>query len=262
MVASGDLGIAARLGLSMALLQFAIGTVNDLVDAPVDAGRKPGKPIPAGLLTPAVGRAVAAATALGGLLLAMASGPGVLGLAGLGLAIGMAYDLRLKGTAWSWVPLASGVPLVPVFGWYGATGTLPPLFLALVPIAALEGAALAIANALVDVERDQDAGEGSVATMLGLPTASSVVVALQVLVGVLAVGTAVASGAPFGWVVAAAVSASVPVSGALVGLAAAVRRPAWREAAWEVQAVGAGLLAVAWLGSLGAAGTLGEAAGR
>ncbi len=35
----------------MTLLQFAIGTVNDLVDAPRDAGHKPGKPIPAGLVT-------------------------------------------------------------------------------------------------------------------------------------------------------------------------------------------------------------------
>ena len=38
------------------------------------------------------------------------------------LAIGYGYDLRFKGTAWSWLPFAVGIPLLPVFGWVGATG--------------------------------------------------------------------------------------------------------------------------------------------
>ena len=42
--------LAVRIGLAMTLLQLGIGTVNDVVDAPHDAGRKPGKPIPAGLV--------------------------------------------------------------------------------------------------------------------------------------------------------------------------------------------------------------------
>ena len=43
----------------MTALQASIGSLNDLVDAPRDAGRKPGKPIPAGLgLAPARRRAV------------------------------------------------------------------------------------------------------------------------------------------------------------------------------------------------------------
>ena len=44
MVAGGAAPVAIVLGLSMTLLQFAIGTVNDLVDAPRDAGHKPGPP--------------------------------------------------------------------------------------------------------------------------------------------------------------------------------------------------------------------------
>ena len=41
----------------------------------------------------------------------------------------------------------------------------------------------------------------------------------------------------------------------VLGLVAVVRGggPGWRELAWEVQAVGTGLLAVAWLGALSAA---------
>lgn len=256
-VASGEVAVAARLALAMVLLQFAIGAVNDIVDAPRDAGRTPRKPIPAGLVTPRTARAIAVAAIAGGLLLAAGFGIGVLALAVSGLAIGLSYDLRLKGTALSWMPLAVGVPLLPVFGWYGATGTLPVVYLALVPIAALEGAALAIANALVDVERDRDAGVGSVAIALGTPAASAIAAGLQVLVGGLAVLTAVSAGAPAGWVATVIGSAAIPVGGAVAGAVAATRGSGWREAAWDVQAVGAGVLAAGWLGSLGAAGALG-----
>lgn len=255
LIASGDPGAAVRLAGAMVLLQFAIGAFNDVVDEPRDAGRKPGKPIPAGLVTPRLARLVGGAAAAGGLLLALASGAGVLAVAVAGLVVGLAYDLRLRGTPWSWLPLAVGIPLVPVFGWFGSTGALPPVFLVLVPIAALEGAALALANALVDLERDRDAGVQSVALVLGPTPAATAGIVLQVLVGVLAIGAALVAGAPGGWLGAAAVTAAVPVSGALLGLVAAVRRPGLRETAWEVQAVGAGVLAVAWLGSLSAAGT-------
>ena len=30
-----------------------------------------------------------------------------------------------KGTAWSWLPFAVGIPLLPVYGWLGAAGALP-----------------------------------------------------------------------------------------------------------------------------------------
>ncbi|MEI7743882.1 MAG: hypothetical protein WCK58_09050, partial [Chloroflexota bacterium] len=64
-------------------------------------------------------------------------------------------------------------------------------------------------------------------------------------------------GAPTGWVAAVAVAAVAPLGGAVLGMVAGGRPDTpWREVAWEVQAVGTGLLAVAWLGSLSAsAGT-------
>ena len=40
----------------------------------------------------------------------------------------MATTCGAKGTAWSWLPFAVGIPLLPVFGWLGATGTLPAAF--------------------------------------------------------------------------------------------------------------------------------------
>ena len=97
----------------------------------------------------------------------MPSGPGLVALAGAVLAIGYAYDLRAKGTAWSWLPFAIGIPLLPVFAWFGTTGELPGSFAILLPAAVAAGAALAIANALADVERDRAAGLRSVALRLG-----------------------------------------------------------------------------------------------
>jgi 4-hydroxybenzoate polyprenyltransferase len=254
LVAGGVVPVALVLGLSMMLLQFSIGAVNDVVDAPRDAGHKPGKPIPAGLVPIGAARLVAVACAGGGLVLALVGGPWLVALAAVILAIGLAYDLWAKGTTLSWLPFAVGIPLLPVYGWYGATGSLPALFLVLVPAAANAGTALAISNAIVDMERDREAGAHSIALALGPARAGWLVVGLHAVVAVLATGTAVVLGAPTGWVVAILVASAAPLAGAVLGLVAAQRAPGpWRELAWEVQAVGTGLLAVAWLGALSAA---------
>ena len=43
------------------------------------------------------------------------------------------------------------------------------------------------------------------------------------------------------------------MTGAVLGLVASGRPgTSWRELAWEIQAIGTGLLAVAWLGALSA----------
>ncbi len=257
LVGGGGLAVAATLGASMVLLQFAIGTLNDLVDAPSDAAVRVDKAIPAGLVSAQAARVIAGACAAGGILLAAAGGPGLALLALLVLAIGAVYDLRAKGTSWSWIPLAVGIPILPVYGWYGATGALPAVFVILVPAAANAGAALAIANAVVDMERDVAAGAGSVAIALGPGRASAIVVVLHLVVASLAVGTGLVLGAPSGWVAAIVLSAVVPVGGAVFGIAAALRSGTpGREVAWEIQAVGTGLLAVAWMAALSAAAAL------
>lgn len=246
-----------RLGLSMTLVQFAVGALNDVVDAPRDAGHRSGKPIPAGLVSPLAARRVVRASAALGIGLALAGGFALAALALAGLAVGVAYDLRAKGTTLSWLPLAIGVPLLPVYGWFGATGYLPAVFLVLVPAAANAGAALAIANAIVDMERDEAAGTGSIALALGPRRAAALVLGLQGVVAALALGTAAVLGAPPGWLAAMILAAAAPIGGAILGVmasaaVAASEGPALREVAWEIQAVGTGLLAVAWLGALSA----------
>ena len=216
-MAGGDTSTAIRLGVSMTLIQFAIGALNDLVDAPVDRIGKPGKPIPAGLVAPVVARATVVVAAAGGLFLALLGGPGLLLIGVLALAIGVWYDLRAKGTTLSWLPFALGIPLLPVFGWYGAVGSLPAVFFVLIPAAANAGTSLAIANAIVDMERDDAAGIESIALALGARRASWLVVGLQGVVTFLAIGTAAVVGAPTGWALAVLFTACVPLAGAILG---------------------------------------------
>jgi 4-hydroxybenzoate polyprenyltransferase len=244
LLAGAPLIDASRLGLAMTALQFGIGATNDIIDAPRDAGHKPGKPIPSGLVSPAVGLTVAAAGFGVGVALSIASGLSTLALAVAVIGIGLAYDLLLKGTAWSWLPFAVGIPILPVFGWVGATGSLPPVFGILVPAAVVAGAALAIANALADVERDWAAGTASIATALG-PERAWVVQA--VLVGVI-VAAAVAStwilGASPGDVLVVAAAGSLPIAALALGRGGGA---ATRERAWQLEAVGIAGLGIAWI---------------
>ena len=128
------------LGLSMTALQFAIGVLNDIVDAPADAGRVPPKAIPGGYIAEPVARVALVGAALVGLTLAATIDGRLFLVALVVLAIGAAYDVAAKGTRWSWVPFAVGIPILPVYGWFGATGSLPASFATLIPMAVLAGA--------------------------------------------------------------------------------------------------------------------------
>jgi 4-hydroxybenzoate polyprenyltransferase len=231
----------------MTLLQLGIGTVNDIVDAPRDAGRKSGKPIPAGLVSPSAARVLAIACFAVGLILATTVSIATGLLAVVGIAVGLAYDLRLKGTAWSWLPFAVGIPILPVFGWIGVTGTLPTAFLVLVPAAVGAGAALAIGNALVDVERDRAASVSSIAVALGPAQAWRVAVALLASILAAAVGSAALVGGGRVAIAAITVTGSIPVLAAIGSRSAS---SAARERAWQAETIGLALLAAAWLATV------------
>ena len=237
----------------MTLLQFSIGALNDLRDRYTDARSKPDKPIPAGLVPVDGARIVTALSAGLGLLLAAASGLPVLVLAFAVLGIGGLYDLALKGTAWSWFPFAIGIPLLPVYGWLGAAGSLPVMFLVLVPVGVVEGAALAVANALVDEERDRAAAVSSIATALGRGASGALVLGLQAVVVVLALATSLVIGVPADWLVLVGGAGTLVLGGAAAA-APAGASPRRRSAAWTAQAVGAAVLGVGWIGAAVASG--------
>lgn len=242
----------------MVALQVSIGTLNDLLDADRDGGRVPPKPIPAGLVSPVKARVLWIGSALLGLLLVVPSDGLTLVVAVVGLSIGYAYDRFAKGTEWSWLPFAVGIPLVPVYGWIGTGAPLPAPFAVLVPCAVLAGAALAIANASADLERDSASGTASSASRLGLAWAWLVHVVLFAVAIAIMSGTLVAANPGPGPMVVTALGAVIVLMGAVLGATAGGRTatPRQRELGWETEAVGIGILATAWL--VGLAGVTGQ----
>jgi 4-hydroxybenzoate polyprenyltransferase len=239
---------ALRLGVAMVALQASIGIVNDLVDAPRDVGRVPPKPIPAGLVGRRQALLMASLAAGLGIGLSMASGPPLVVIAIVVLAIGYGYDFVLKGTVWSWVPFAVGIPLLPVFGWVGVTGGLPQGSGVVVVAAMVAGAGLAIANARADLEVDRASGTASVATALGLDRswwlANGLFLGVAVVAGALLIGPGAFVGAALAALLLAGVGVGLLVIGAVLGRKGSPRR---RERAWEAQAIGLAVLAVPYL---------------
>ena len=278
-LAGADPGTALRLGASMLALQVSIGALNDLVDAPIDASQKLGKPLPRGLVSRRAALVVAVAGLVAGLVLSAPSGPGTVAVAAAGASLGYAYDLRLSRTTLSWLPLALALPLLPIHAWLGATGSIPPGLVTLVPAGVLAGAALALANGLVDLERDALVARRTIAVDLGPARTWVIHAGLFVVVAALAVFVAPgvpATPSPGGTSLPGALGAlgltldalrflryaGVVLGVALIGLGAFVlrsSRPGLRERGWELEAVGVAGVGIGWLA--GAAASVAGGAG-
>jgi 4-hydroxybenzoate polyprenyltransferase len=114
----------------------------------------------------------------------------------------------------------------------------------LVPAAVVGGAALAIANARADAERDASAGTDSVAIRLGPDRSGLLNAGLVIAVLVAALGTLSAKGdGRTGALGVAVVASLMVVAGIVLGRGNSARR----ERAWELEAVGFALLAAAWI---------------
>ena len=242
-VAGGEPATAVRLGLGMTLIQFAIGAANDVVDAPLERGRAD-KPVAAGIVSPRTATIVAVACAAAGLALAAPSGAWVLALAVAGLGIGLAYDLRLKRTPWAWLALAVAIPLLVVFAWYGATGTMDPALVVLVPTAGLAGGSLALGNALVDPEHDRAAGMTTPVVALGPATAWRAATVLQLATAAVATASLLWLGAGWTAILATLAAGALALAGLWLGRGHTAAR---RERGWELQAVGVALMGAAWV---------------
>jgi 4-hydroxybenzoate polyprenyltransferase len=253
LVAGATTDRALLLGVAMVGLQVSIGALNDRIDVERDRGQKPGKPIPAGL----VGQGTATAIVVGGLILglglSLVAGPLVALVAALGVGTGYLYDLRLKATAWGWLPFAVGLPLLPIYAWLGASGRIPEPFILLVALGVPAGAALALINGLVDIERDRAAALPTPAVRLGPARARRVAGALLAVVAAGAMASLVAVEASGVAVIVALVGIGVVALGlVLVGAGS----PARRERGWEAGTIGIGLLAAGWAMGLAGRGLL------
>ncbi len=82
------------------------------------------------------------------------------------LSCGLVYDLKLSRTPWSVLPYLIALPLVPIWIWV-ALGRFRPLLLAALPLGALLGLSLHLANGLTYFESDARTGSGGLVQRLG-----------------------------------------------------------------------------------------------
>ncbi len=169
LIAGGERSVAAVLALAMLGFQFSIGALNDVADVEADRPSRPRKPIPAGLVPIELAIALVVLGGLVGLGISASFGVVVLALGAAGYASGVAYDMVMRRLGLGWLCFAAALPLMLAWTWLAAAGTLPPGWLFLLPLAALAGPALHLANSLVDVDSDAAAQRPSLATRLGTP---------------------------------------------------------------------------------------------
>ena len=182
--------------------QLCIGWTNDSVDAERDvAANRTDKPVAMGAVS---GREVRVAAWLAGVVcvpLSLLLGPvsAALHLVGV-VGSGLAYDLRLKASIWSWAPFTVAFGLLPaVVTWAADEPGWPPLWA--MAAGSLLGVSAHLVNTLPDLEADADAGVCGLPHRLGrtgtrIATAVTLTAATALLV--------VAPGGPptaIGWLV-------------------------------------------------------------
>jgi 4-hydroxybenzoate polyprenyltransferase len=168
--------------------QLSVGWSNDWLDAARDAsvGRRD-KPVATGAVRrSAVGRAAAvAAVAAVPLSLALGWAAGAAHLVAVGSA--WSYNLRLKRTAWSWLPFALSFGLLPAVVTLALPGTPAPPWWT-VGAGALLGVGAHLVNVLPDLDDDLATGVNGLVQRLGRTAAAVlapvVLVAATVLVAV------------------------------------------------------------------------------
>ena len=169
LVASGGWpGLGPMIWLLGSMLggQVAVGAVNELVDADLDAVSRPDKPIPAGLVSLRGARTMTIAGILAMVTLGARLGVAALTLCALGTGVGVSYSIWFKRTIWSWVPYLVALPLLPIWVWSALDEVDPALFV-IYPIGAAAVVAVNLAQSLPDVESDRTSGIRTLAVALG-----------------------------------------------------------------------------------------------
>ena len=160
-------GALALSLLAVAGAQVAIGSLNDFCDRRLDAaGHRQEKPIVSGLVAPWEALALTIFASIVALLALLPLGGAALILGFFIEGLGLAYDLRFKGTPLSALLFAAYFPLFPLFAW-AVFGHWQPFLIWLVPFGAALGIAMNISNTLPDLETDLVAGMRGLPHLLG-----------------------------------------------------------------------------------------------
>ncbi len=169
-----------------AAMQIAIAVLNDYCDRKTDTQSNKQKPIPLGLITPQEALFFGILCIGLMLLLLLPLNRLALLISLLYLALGLSYNLGLKATPLSGIVFALAIPLIPVYGFVGM-GHIVPVLGWFIPVAALLGIAINLANSLPDIEEDRNSGVRTLAVVLDI-NASSIVCTSCILLSAALVG--------------------------------------------------------------------------
>ena len=186
-------GPAGALAVGAAVLagQLTIGWANDAVDASRDrAAGRTDKPVARGdVSATTVGRA-AWVSGVACVPLSYLSGPAAGSVHLVVVASGLAYDLRLKATWWSWAPYAVAFGLLPGFVTLGLPEPAWPAGWVTLT-AALLGVGAHFVNTLPDLADDLSQGVRGLPQRVGAPWSRRIAAALLLAAtATLAVGPA------------------------------------------------------------------------
>ncbi len=181
-------GIIILVVAAHTAMQLSIASLNDYCDRRLDTLGKKHKPIPLGLVRPQEALLFGLLMIVVMVLLLLPLNPLALLVSCLYLAFGQGYNLGLKSTPLSGIVFALAIPLIPLYAFLGV-GHVLPVILWLVPVAAILGIALNLANALADIEEDAMNGAHTLAVVLGVQgvyiTCPLLLIFSMLLIGVL-----------------------------------------------------------------------------
>ena len=150
-----------------AAMQLSIAVLNDYCDRHLDAASKKNKPIPRRLVTAREALIVGILLSACMVFLLLFLPPLALVVSLLYWLLGLGYNLGLKSSPFSGIVFALAIPLIPVYAFAGM-GHVSPLVFWLIPVTALLGIALNLANSLPDIEADADQRANTLAVKLGV----------------------------------------------------------------------------------------------
>ena len=159
-------GVIALVIAAHLAMQLSIAVLNDYCDRRLDMLGKKHKPIPLGLVRPREALLFGLLLIVVMVLLLLPLNRLALLVSCVYLALGQGYNFGLKSTPLSGIVFALAIPLIPLYAFLGV-GHVLPVILWLVPVAALLGITLNLANALADIDEDAANGARTLAVVFG-----------------------------------------------------------------------------------------------
>ena len=152
--------------VAVCLINAGIGALNDYCDRDLDVRSKPSKPLVQGLVRPWQALVLGLATLVAGLATTRWLPWPARVSAVVYATAGIAYDLGLKCTRWSWAPFVVAFPLLPIWSWTAMRGWDRRLRW-VYPVGAPLVLGIHLANTLPDLAADRRSGVQGLAHRLG-----------------------------------------------------------------------------------------------